>query len=309
MNTAILFLVFNRPDRTQQVFDVIRKIKPKYLFVAADGPRASVKGEDVICENTRNVILNGIDWDCELKTLFQDENLGCGKAVSGGISWFFDNVSEGIILEDDCLPDISFFGYCDELLKKYRQNEEVMMISGNNFLFDDTPQEYSYYFSNFAHIWGWATWRRAWAKYDFEMSDWEEKKSEIFKSKFISKKQVSQLKKNINIVYHKRIDTWDYQWVYALLKNNGCSITPNVNLVENIGYGSGTHTTSDVPDWVSKLKLHTIGILKHPEVIVVDNDKDLLEFKNLNNVSLLKKIILKSKNVKTRFVQYMQFRS
>jgi len=167
-NTPILFLVFNRPNTTQRVFNVIRQVKPKQLFVAADGPRRDKGADEEKCEATREIVKQ-IDWDCEVKTLFREENLGCGKAVSSAITWFFENVEEGIILEDDCLPNLDFFGYCEELLDRYRDNREVMFIGGDNFQKGKKWGDASYYFSAYNHVWGWATWKRTWDIYDFKL--------------------------------------------------------------------------------------------------------------------------------------------
>ena len=169
LKTPILFLIFNRLDTTRRVFEEIRKQKPRQLFVASDGPRVNKDGEREIVEKTRKLVLDNIDWECEVKTLFRGENLGCKIAVSSAIDWFFENIEEGIILEDDCLPAQSFFGYCEELLEKFREDGRISVISGDNFQFGWRNTSDSYYFSKNCHIWGWATWRRAWERYDVEM--------------------------------------------------------------------------------------------------------------------------------------------
>jgi len=171
-STPILFIVFNRLDTAQKVFESIKLIRPKYLFVAADGPRVDVAGEKQKCEDTR-AIIKQIDWDCDIKTLFREKNIGIKNAVSSAITWFFNNIEEGIILEHDCLPNDSFFIYCEEILNKYKKNEQVMHVSGN--FFQPTPVgKNDYYFSRIPHIWGWATWKRAWVKYNLEMNGYSE---------------------------------------------------------------------------------------------------------------------------------------
>jgi threonyl-tRNA synthetase len=175
-NTPILFLVFKRPDTTERVFEQIRSIRPAFLYLAADGPRNDKSGEKETCKKVREIVLSNIDWECEVNTLFRDENLGCGKAVSQAITWFFEHEEEGIILEDDCLPDASFFQYCAELLKKYRTEEKVMTISGSNLLGYPWKVNGQSYFWGQGGIWGWATWKRAWSLYDFKMQRWEEDK-------------------------------------------------------------------------------------------------------------------------------------
>lgn len=241
--TPILFLIFNRPDTTRQVFSVIREIKPTRLFIAADGPRADRSGDAKLCKETRQIIKE-IDWPCQVQTLFRDNNLGCKIAVSSAIDWFFDQVEEGIILEDDCLPDPSFFPYCSALLEKYRNRDNIMLISGTNLLGKWKEDKQSYHFSVYGGIWGWASWRRAWKKYDVEMKDWPDQETKQAIRKFMgSQKQYKERAFRFDRVFRGKIDTWDYQWSFTRLKNQGLSIVPAVNLVKNIGFGTeATHT-------------------------------------------------------------------
>lgn len=241
-NTPILFLVFNRPDTTSKVFDAIKKLKPTNLYIAADGPRDNRPDDDENCKKTLDIVRN-IDWDCEIKTLFRKENLGCKVAVSSAIDWFFNNVEEGIILEDDCLPDQSFFQFCSELLEKYRNDNRIMQICGFNALNKiDIPE--SYYFSKYGPIWGWASWRRAWKYYDVNMTMWPEiKKNKLYYSFCDSKKEVKWRIRLYDKIYNNVIDTWDYQWGLTKMTHSGLSIIPNQNLIQNIGFGeSSTHT-------------------------------------------------------------------
>ena len=163
--SPILFLIFNRPETTKKVFSAIKEVQPPRLYIAADGPRSEQPDEADHCELARTIATK-VDWDCEVKTLFRDQNLGIRIAVSQAIDWFFEQEPEGIILEDDCLPDQSFFWFCKELLEKYRNDTRIMHIGGTNFQFGKNRTNYSYYFSRYAHIWGWASWRRAWEYYD-----------------------------------------------------------------------------------------------------------------------------------------------
>ncbi len=245
-NTPVLFLIFNRPDTTKQVFEKIREIKPKYLYVAADGPRSDKSGEGDLCEATRNVVLKNIDWDCELKTLLRNENLGCGLAVSGAINWFFENVEEGIILEDDTLADISFFNYCEVMLEKYRENKKVLHISGSSYA-NPNLIEHSYYFTRLPFIWGWATWSRAWKQYNFDTKYYSAvQKTKILNSAF-SNQEIVDYWSNILTNFHllPKSFTWDYQWFLSIWEVGGLVIQPKVNLVKNIGFGEdATHTTS-----------------------------------------------------------------
>ena len=258
LNTPVLFLVFNRPGSAQKVFEAIRYARPKQLFIAADGPRAGKAGEKEICAATR-AIATGVDWDCEVRTLFRDENLGCGPAVSSAISWFFDHVKSGIILEDDCLPNRSFFLFCEAMLKKFEKDEHVMHISGNNFQFSNIGNE-CYYRTKLPHIWGWATWKRAWKNYDFRLSGFNEDSRSVFFDHAA-----------IDNYWHfcftdtkKRLHTWDYQWVNAVFRKNGFCIAPQYNLVSNIGYTEeGTHIT-DSSDYLSNLKSYEMPVPEAP---------------------------------------------
>ena len=298
-NTPILFLIFNRPESTARVFEKIREVKPKQLFVAADGPRLNKEGEKDLCEKTRNTVLKNIDWDCEVKTLFREQNLGCGKAVSSAITWYFENVEEGIILEDDCFPDTSFFKFCEELLHKYRDNTEVMTISGSNFA-GKSNSKYSY-FKGLGGIWGWASWRRAWALYDKNMEGWSiPKNQELVKNEIGSKEWFDFYYPMFTNCYENKIDTWDVQWFYSILINKGISINPKVNLVQNIGFGADSTHTSNADNIVAKLKSNSIDFpLVHPNNLTSDK-KILKEFyfgmMPHKKKSLLKRVFSKLNN-------------
>jgi hypothetical protein len=244
LKSPVLFLVFNRPDTTKRVFETIRQAQPFQLFVAADGPRKNKSGEAEKCKDVRKIVHEGIDWDCEVKTLFRDKNLGCKVAVNSAINWFFEHVEEGIILEDDCLPHPTFFRFCEELLNKYRNDERIGLISGDNFQFGKNQRKYSYYFSRYIHIWGWATWRRVWKNYDVDMKLWPEIRDEEWLQRWFGNKKLAKYWMRIfESVYRGKIDTWDYQLAFACWIQNYLTVLPNVNLVSNIGCRAGTHTT------------------------------------------------------------------
>jgi len=271
--TPILFLIFNREDTTQKVFDAIRRQKPRYLYVAADGARKHKQGEAEKCQRVRDIIKQ-VDWDCELKTLFREENLGCKLAVSSAITWFFDNVEQGIILEDDCLPDPSFFPYCEELLDKYKNDTRIGHIGGNNFLPGIIDEKLSYDFCSIAHIWGWASWRRVWKNYDVNFPFWEEqkdKRSFLFRNKWEEIYFSSFIPDVVN--NRNGINTWDIQYYFTLRLQNQLSIYPAVNLVTNIGLGDldATHTSKK-----TKAPLATIISfpLKHPQYILQNKKLD-----------------------------------
>ena len=273
MNTPVLFLIFNRPDVTEEVFNAIKIAKPPKLFVAADGPRNGQKDDVAKCEQTR-AIINQVDWTCEVKVLYQSQNLGCRMAVSSAIDWFFQNVEEGIILEDDCLPHPDFFFFCETLLAKYRHESSVMHISGDNFQFGVQRGPNSYYFSRISHIWGWASWRRAWQKYDVDMKDYPEfLERNKQKSIFTNAKSEKYWLFLFDRVYRKA-GTWDYQWTYAVMKNHGFCIMPNVNLISNIGFGQQATHTSKKNDRLAKMDVYPLKEITHPLKIAVDESAD-----------------------------------
>ncbi len=231
---AVLFLIFNRPDKTQQVFKRIREARPAKLFIGADGPRKNRPNEVSLCNQTREIVLKQVDWPCEVQTLFNEKNLGNKLACAFAITWFFENVEEGIILEDDCLPDPSFFCFCKELLKKYRDNEQVMMICGFNAHSDKSMKD-SYFFSRYGSIWGWATWQRAWQYYDLEMKDWPEYKESGVMQTFLCKKVLKKMTTNFSTCYSKNTSGWATPWIFSCWRYNGISVMPQTNLIENIG--------------------------------------------------------------------------
>jgi len=270
--TPILFLIFNRPDTTEKVFEAIKKIRPKVLYIAADGGRTPQEKE--ICEQARNLVINGVDWDCELHTLFRDENLGCKKSVASAITWFFDNVEEGLIIEDDTIPSESFFPFCEMLLEKYRNDEKIMHISGETGINDKVIGD-GYYFSSIPLIWGWATWRRAWKYFDVEMSDYQENKKNKFLNKiFQNSFQRQDWLKSFDMTYDDRLCSWGFIWTYTVFKQNGLSIIPNTNMVTNIGYDDrGTHTFDPDSPLANKAR-HKINLdFPHPKTLKIDYKK------------------------------------
>lgn len=265
MQTPVLLLVFNRPAQSLRVLEQIRQQQPRQLFIAADGPRVSRPGEEALCKETRERLLAAIDWNCDVRTLFRDDNLGCGRAVSGAISWFFEAVEEGIILEDDCVPDASFFGYCTSLLSYYREQPQVMHIGGSNFQQGRVRGDGSYYFSRYSHVWGWATWRRAWQHYDYTLH--------LYRESPVSDLNPS-LRGALRAIYQRRIDTWDIQWFMSVWFSGGWAITPNVSLIKNIGYGNGATHTRRVPSWFKKIRYGSLPLVVHPQELAVDEAAD-----------------------------------
>jgi len=295
LRIPILFLIFNRPDTTQKVFNAIRQAKPKQLFIAADGHREDKEGEKEKCKQAKKII-EQVDWDCELKTLFRDKNLGCKIAVSSAINWFFENVEEGIILEDDCLPNQSFFWFCQELLEYYRNDTRIMHISGDNFQFGRKRGEGSYYFSKYSHIWGWATWRRAWRCFDVNMKNFEEfKTGNQINNVLQIKQQQKYWIKNFELTYNGKINTWDYIWLYTCFINNGLCIMPNKNMVSNLGFSKESLHTKDENSIFSEMEVEEITEIIHPEFILADQEADFFTSKLcFSNANMFKQIIDKA---------------
>jgi len=282
LTTPVLFLIFNRPETTAKVFERIRAVRPKYLYVAADGPRKNKEGEKELCEQARKVVLDGIDWECELKTRFLDTNLGCKMAVSSAITWFFENVEEGIILEDDCLPDVSFFGFCAELLEYYRNNKRIMHIGGANFQDGRFWGDGSYYASTLGHIWGWATWKRAWKFYDVNMINYPNIRNDL--KKIIFDPQTEKYwRRNFDSVYYNKKDTWDLQWQFTIFVQKGIAIHPNRNLVTNLGFGAQATHTIDSFHPLSNCKQDSIEFIQHPSKLNVFIEADRYTYQRYLN--------------------------
>ena len=243
LRTPVALLIFNRPDTTECVFNAIARARPSKLLVVADGPRDSRAGEAARCEQTR-AIIKRVDWDCEVITNFADRNMGCKLRVSSGIDWIFEQVEEAIILEDDCLPDSSFFRFCDEMLERYRDNERVGMVSGGNLQFGRHRGTDSYYFSKYTHIWGWASWRRAWKYYDRDITHWPEFKAQgLLEQMFATPGEQTYWQNSFQWVHEGSLDTWDVSWTFTALTHGLLQVVPNVNLISNIGFGAdATHT-------------------------------------------------------------------
>lgn len=238
----VLLIIFNRPDVSQRMFDVVKRARPARLFIAADGPRLDRSGDDRLCARTRAVFAH-IDWPCDVQRLYRDENLGLTDAVVSAITWFFDHVEAGMILEDDCLPSLDFFSFSGELLERYADTPQVMHISGLNMAPDRPFSPHSYFFAEVGHIWGWATWRRAWRLYDFSMADWPAFRHEFG---FTASPLRRALGRKFASVRAGRKATWSRVWYYTLLRHQGRAIIPSLNFIENVGFGpDATHTRKD----------------------------------------------------------------
>lgn len=275
LRTPVAFFIFNRPDTTATVFDAIARVRPATLLVVADGPRASRPGEGKLCEASR-AIIDRVDWPCRVLTNFSDHNLGCGRRVSSGIDWVFSLVEEAVLLEDDCLPDPTFFPFCEELLDRYRTDSRVMHIGGTNFQGTARVSEESYYFSRHVHVWGWATWRRAWRHYDVDMGAWAWARTQGRVSDILSTPGERQAFTPLfDRVARHEIDTWDAQWTVACRAQNGLAVVPALNLISNIGFrGDATHT-SDPGHPVATMRTSPLALpLTHPAYVLADAAAD-----------------------------------
>lgn len=242
----VAFVAFNRPETTQYVFKAIATARPERLFLIADGPRADRAGEAELCAEVRR-IMTSVDWPCKVQTNFADENIGCRRRIISGIDWVFEHVEEAIILEDDCVPDPTFFPYCTELLKRYRNTPQVAYISGFNPLERQLRGASSYYFSPVVCLWGWATWRRSWSQLDEHIRTWPAVKAAgVLEQLFPNERVVAYWSHIFDQMYDGTgPNTWDYQWVYSCWVRNWIAAFPARNLIQNIGFGTdATHTTA-----------------------------------------------------------------
>ena len=282
LNTPVTFIIFNRPDTTLRVFKEIEKIKPKKLLIIADGPRIEKKGEVELVKKTRSII-DRVDWDCEVLTNFSKKNMGCKNRVSSGLDWVFKQVEESIILEDDCLPNLSFFRFCQELLSRYRDDQRIGIISGVNHLSDlpnyQMRNNDSYIFSKANHIWGWATWRDRWQKtYDVDLKSWPIIKGEGWLKDLCRGKEleVKQLTEALDQVYKKKTNAWAAQWTFSCLLHGRLSIIPCTNLICNIGFGKNSTHTHDLSSWLANMPTGTVNFpLIHPLGMIESYEYDL----------------------------------
>jgi hypothetical protein len=243
LKTPVAFFIYRRLETTIKVLEEIRKVKPVKLYLVADGPKSD--DEIIECQNTRNSIDKIIDWDCKLIKLYSDTNLGCAKRIQTGLDYVFENEEMAIILEDDTLPDSSFFNFCEELLERYKDDMRVAHISGCNLHSNAVNFKESYCFSSIVNIWGWATWKRAWLNYDINMPSWEKESKESFLSHWCPDRKSREGIRKMFELHCNNEDpwTWDSQWVYACWKMNGLSVIPSKNLVSNLGIGPDASNT------------------------------------------------------------------
>jgi hypothetical protein len=292
LKTPVAFIIFNRPDTTARVFAEIAKAKPPKLLVVGDGHRVDRPGEAEQVADARAIITH-VDWDCEVLTNFSEVNLGCKRRPASGIDWVFEQVEEAIILEDDCLPDPTFFRFCQELLERYRHDQRIGMISGDNFQFGYQRNDDSYYFSRYTHIWGWATWRDRWqGTHDLDMAHWPKVRDEGWIHDMLpNRKEAEYWAAIFERVHRGELDNcWDYQWTFACWLQGRSTILPNQNLISNIGFGlNATHTT--VESELANLPLEKMNFpLKHPLWVVGNHTLDDRAFKRIFSRSLPRRV-------------------
>ncbi|HKB89981.1 MAG TPA: FkbM family methyltransferase [Opitutaceae bacterium] len=279
ITTPVAFFIFKRPAQTERVFDRIAQVKPATLLLIADGPRS--REEAKVCAETRQIV-DRIDWDCRVFRNFSDENLGCKHRVSTGLDWVFSQVKEAIILEDDCLPALSFFLFCQTLLEHYRDDERICAISGDNFQFGRPRTDDSYYFSRYPHCWGWASWKRAWKHFDLAMTSWPTFKAKgIMESVFEHREEYYLWSWIFDQNYAGKINSWAYPWTYACLSQSALTILPDVNLVSNIGFGVDSTHSTDSRDPLASLPIGEVWHIKHPEHIIRHKEADTFTFENV----------------------------
>jgi len=273
-DVPILLITYKRLDTTQKVLERIAQVKPSHLYISNNAPNPAKPDDNEKVFAVRAMIEKRIDWPCSVKKLYRTDHVGAGVSISSAVTWFFENVEEGIIFEDDTLPDISFFPFCKAMLKKYRYEDKIKMIGGINFQDGLKRGDASYYFTRLCHIWGWATWRRTWKEYDFELKTVSrEDVAKATYNYFGEKRVVKEWEHIYDNLKNKTYDTWDYQLAMSVWKNDGINIIPQKNLVTNIGYGQdAVHTTGSDP--FSNIPAEDLGEILYATEIEVDKDAD-----------------------------------
>lgn len=270
----IALLIFNRPDTTARVFAAIRAARPARLLIVADGPRPGRADDAEKCAAARAVVAT-IDWPCAVARLYVDTNMGCRRRVASGLDWVFEREEEAIILEDDCVPDPSFFPYCVDMLARYRDDPRVMTIAGHRI---DGPDEFggdSYFFARYPIIWGWATWRRAWRRFDIDIAAWPALRETSWLAGLLHDERAVQYWRRIFDSVRKGYDTWDYSLLFACWRDGGLSALPKINMVANIGFrADATHTTDPDNAVASRVAATMPFPLRHPVSVAADSDAD-----------------------------------
>lgn len=282
LTAPVAFLIFNRPDTTRRVFARIAQAQPTQLLVVCDGPRKDRPGEAELVAQSR-AIIDEVDWPCQVLTDYSDVNLGCKRRIASGLDWIFQTVDEAIIVEDDCLPDPTFFDFCQQMLDRYRDDDRIATIGGVNFQNGQSRTDHSYYFSKYFHCWGWASWRRVWEHYDCEMATWPEFLADGCLRQVADSIQEHRFWENtFSRQYRGEIDSWDFQWQYCCWKQGGLTALPDRNLVTNIGFGSNATHTTVVDHPMANIPSSPLSRVDHPKFVVRNRDADIYTFENVH---------------------------
>jgi hypothetical protein len=269
LNTPVAMLIFKRPQTTEKVFEAIRQAKPAKLLVVANTLSKRQDDElDAACAATR-AIIEQVDWECEVLKNYADTYMGCKQRIYSGLDWVFTQVDRAIVLEDDCVPNPTFWQFCDEMLDRYQDDERVVAVTGDNFQLGRKRTPYSYYFSRYTHFWGWASWRRAWQHYDPGMTRWPELRDSGWLTEFLGDADAANWwQETFQRTYDQKVDTWDWQWILSCWLQNGLTVVPNVNLVSNIGFNAGATHTGDGGDWRANMLTESLQFpLQHPPTV------------------------------------------
>ena len=279
LKTPVSFFVFNRPHLTEETFSRIREQRPSRLLVVADGPRPDHATDHAQVVAVRRIVQN-VDWPCDVERLYAEENLGLRERMSTGLSWVFTRVDRAIVLEDDCVPNTTFFRFCEELLDYYEDDPRVGMITGNNFQGGNWRGDGSYYFSKYPHCWGWATWARAWQLHDPSMPYWPAMESTPNWAELIGDPFEQQYWARIfDMVTETDFESWAYPWTATCFYYGLLTATPNVNLVANIGFGpDATHTRLAKSPAV---ETQPMGSIRHPDVVRRNREAESHDFEHV----------------------------
>jgi hypothetical protein len=295
LSVPVVLLVFNRPQAVSRVMDVLSEVKPTKLYVVADGPREDHSEDESRCERVRNTVTD-IEWDCDLRTNFADENLGLRKRIPSGLSWVFDKEERAIILEDDCVPHLDFFRFCDELLEYFEDDDRVGMISGTNLLGRWKDDKYSYHSVNLMSVWGWATWKSRWEDFDVDMTEWENPEAKrAVQDSYTVRSAYETRWAAYDRAYRGQMETWAYPWAFSQLVRNRRCIIPSRNLVTNVGdEGEGTHNMKGNP-FVQLRTYEMKWPLHHNTYIVPDREfsRRVMKKKNVDTAKLFVRRLVK----------------
>ncbi|MBL8001354.1 MAG: nucleotide-diphospho-sugar transferase [Flavobacteriales bacterium] len=281
LRIPVLIAAFTRYDTTRQVFEAVRAARPPRLYFACDGGRNEAEWEK--CRRVRSLV-ELVDWPCEVRTLFHERNMGSKYGMAANFDWFFAHEPEGVILEDDIVPATSFFWFAQELLERYRHDERVWAIIGNNLMTDGKvvdPDGYWFNGHGYGAYWGWASWRRSWARFDIDMKRWPEARDkDLFKDFFLSRAERREAHMLFESTWDRSLPSaWDYQFEFARMLAGAVNIIPNVNLCRNIGFGDGSTHTVNESDPRNQEHLHeAVFPLRHPAEVAIDPARDLAYF-------------------------------